>query len=53
MTKVIYINKEAVLSKKEELVNKRNEYLINQNYPEADKVLIRIQALNEIIMNML
>ena len=53
MTKILYINKEAALSKKEELVNKRNEYLIAKNYPEADKVLVRIQTMNEIILSLL
>jgi len=51
--KVVFISIESVRQKREALITKRNDLLLNQRYTEAGKLLPELNELNEIFNKML
>lgn len=46
MSKIVYISKEVMKAKKEELIIERNNAIMSCNYKKAEKLLAEIQKLN-------
>ena len=44
---------DEVRKKRDELISKRNDLLVSQNYKDADKLLGELQVLNEIFNDLL
>jgi uncharacterized protein (DUF1778 family) len=44
--KTKYISLDAIRTKREALLKKRNDFLLDQNYAEADEVLKDIHVIN-------
>jgi hypothetical protein len=53
MSKIKYISIDVAREKRENLIKKRNNLLLEQRYREADSLLIELQELNIIFNNML
>jgi hypothetical protein len=53
MSKIKYISIDVVREKRENLIKKRNNLLMEQRYKEADSLLIELHELNIIFNNML
>jgi len=51
--KLVFISIESVRQKREALITKRNDLLLNQRYTEADKLLPELNELNEIFNKIL
>ena len=53
MTKIKYISTEVVRKKREAIIKKRNDLLLDQKYKEANDLLAELQDLNDVFNYML